>query len=272
MAIPLKELLKVIKFGKKQRKFLFDLPSTHFFQGKMRVPDRLLPGLPPIIFLINDSFLDFESQTQYELKVISNKNPHQVLANVNVKVENVNDNLPQFNVSSTKILWKINPLGMRKYSILGKVAAFDPDGDQVVYGLDHPDPCCIVVPQTGEVMLVDPEAIPTQLAILAKEKTNPSRQSRLSTVIGKEWQFIFYTSTYLPTYSVHFCIVCVHSSGISFLNSIFFVKLLFKISLKRITMLKMSSLKNPLMKDISDKNVEQLVQSGEKFHEILIIT
>ena len=74
---------------------------------------------------------------------------------------------------------------MRKYSILGKVAAFDPDGDQVVYGLDHPDPCCIVVPQTGEVMLVDPEAIPTQLAILAKEKTNPSRQSRLSTIIGK---------------------------------------------------------------------------------------
>ena len=73
--------------------------------------------------------------------------------------------------------------GMRKYSILGKVAAFDPDGDDVVYGLDHPDPCCIVVPQTGEVMLVDPEAIPTQLAILAKEKTNPSRQSRLSTII-----------------------------------------------------------------------------------------
>ena len=42
-----------------------------------------------------------------------------------------------------------------------------------------------MVPQTGEVMLVDPEAIPTQLAILAKEKTNPSRQSRLSTIIGK---------------------------------------------------------------------------------------
>ena len=53
----------------------------------------------------------------------------------------------------------------------------------MVYGLDHPDPCCIVVPQTGEVMLVDPKAIPTQLAILAKEKSNPSRQSRLSTII-----------------------------------------------------------------------------------------
>ena len=83
----------------------------------MRVPDRLLPGLPPIIFLINDSFLDFESQTQYELKVISNKNPHQVLANVNVRVENENDNLPQFNVTSTKILWKINPLGMQFWFI-----------------------------------------------------------------------------------------------------------------------------------------------------------
>ena len=217
MASPLKELLKVIKFGKKQRKFLFDLPSTHFFQGIMRVPDRLLPGLPPVIFLLNYSFLDFESQTQYELKVISNKNPHQVLANVNVKVENVNDNLPQFNVSSTKILWKINPLGMRKYSILGKVAAFDPDGDQVVYGLDHPDPCCIVVPQTGEVMLVDPEAIPTQLAILAKEKTNPSRQSRLSTVIGKEWQFIF-LHKYIPTYSCAF----LHSAMCSLFRNKFF--------------------------------------------------
>ena len=69
------------------------------------------------------------------------------------------------------------------FLISGKVSAFDPDGDQVVYGLDHPDPCCIVVPQTGEVMLVDPKSIPTQLAILAKEKSNPSRQSRLSTII-----------------------------------------------------------------------------------------
>ena len=65
----------------------------------------------------------------------------------------------------------------------GRVSAFDPDGDEVVYGLDHPDPCCIVVPKTGEVMLVDPASIPTQLAILAKEKENPSRQSRLSTII-----------------------------------------------------------------------------------------
>ena len=70
--------------------------------------------------VITNQPLDREKQAQYELKVISKKNFNQVLATLDIQVLDVNDNLPVFNVTSTKILWKINPYGMRKYSILGK--------------------------------------------------------------------------------------------------------------------------------------------------------
>jgi hypothetical protein len=39
------------------------------------------------------------------------------------------------------------------------------------------------VPQTGEVMLVDPQALPAQLTILAKEKAFPSRQSKIQALL-----------------------------------------------------------------------------------------
>lgn len=133
--------------------------------------------------LVTKRPLDREKRAFYKLNLTAPQDPERVLAFVDVEVENVNDNLPVFNVTSTKLLWKVSPTEARKYAILGKVSAFDPDGDEVVYGLDPHDPCCIVVPQTGEVMLVNQEALPAQLTILAKEKANQSRQSRLSAII-----------------------------------------------------------------------------------------
>ena len=53
-----------------------------------------------------------------------------------------------------------------------------------MYGLDRTDPCCIIVPQTGEVMLVDPESLPAQLTILAKEKNFPTRQSKITALLN----------------------------------------------------------------------------------------
>ena len=136
-------------------------------------------------------WLDRETRSRYDLRILrspdeageESRQP-QVLGDLVIDVRDVNDNLPVFNVSSTRLVWKVNPEGTRRYTILGKVSAFDPDdGDEVVYGLERPDPCCIVVPQTGEVMLVDPEAVPTQLSILAKEKRIPTRMTRLSAII-----------------------------------------------------------------------------------------
>jgi hypothetical protein len=126
--------------------------------------------------------LDREKTSKYHLKLV-NPNTREILAYIEVIVEDVNDNLPMFNVTSTRLLWQLDPSVVRKYSIVGRVNAFDRDGDQVVYGLEHADPCCIVVPQSGEIILVNPDAVPTQLSILAKEKNNPARQSRLSAII-----------------------------------------------------------------------------------------
>ena len=76
-----------------------------------------------------------------------------LVAMLEVEIKDVNDNLPVFNLTSTRLMWKIKPVEAIKYAIIGKVSAYDPDlGDQVVFGLDRPDPCCVVVPQTGEVM------------------------------------------------------------------------------------------------------------------------
>lgn len=124
--------------------------------------------------------LDYEKTSLYNLKI--DNGVHQTTL-VEVQVENLNDNLPVFNETSTTLVWKIKPENALKYSKLGQLSAYDPDGEPVIYGLDHPDPCCIVVPQTGAVLLVNSEHLPAQLTVLAKEKSQPHRQSRITLVI-----------------------------------------------------------------------------------------
>ena len=132
--------------------------------------------------IVSRQVFDREKMANYHINVTDAKNA--VIAVIRVKILDENDNLPVFNLTSTRLLWKIKPTDALKYAIVGKVSAYDPDEqDQVVYGLDHSDPCCIVVPQTGEVMLVDPEKLPAQLTILAKEKDFPSRQSKLQAML-----------------------------------------------------------------------------------------
>ena len=123
--------------------------------------------------------LDHEKTPKYNLVI----NGPTVNTLVEVNVENLNDNLPIFNETSTTLMWKIRPENTLKYSKLGQISAHDPDGDPVIYGLDHPDPCCIIVPQTGAVLLVNSESLPAQLTVLAKEKSQPHRQSRINLVI-----------------------------------------------------------------------------------------
>ena len=113
--------------------------------------------------------LDREKVPNYHI-TITDSNTKTDVAILEISVIDVNDNLPVFNLTSTRLIWNIKPLNAIKYAILGKISAYDPDeNDPVVYGLDRPDPCCIIVPQTGEVMLVDPEALPAQLTILGRE-------------------------------------------------------------------------------------------------------
>lgn len=133
--------------------------------------------------LVSRQVFDREKVPQYNVQLFE-QNTKRVKAILDIEIEDVNDNLPVFNLTSTRLMWKIRPTEAIKYAVIGKVSAYDPDlNEQVVYGLDHSDPCCIVVPQTGEVMLVDPQSLPSQLTILAKEMSFPSRQSKITAFV-----------------------------------------------------------------------------------------
>ena len=107
-----------------------------------------------------------------------------------VRVLNEDDNLPEF-VDPTVYFFVYNPLhssGRGRYPAVGRVRATDADGDALLYrvrggaggakGVEGPSAalrgggCCIVVPQTGEVIVVNGEFNATVLSVDAVERDN----------------------------------------------------------------------------------------------------
>ena len=99
-----------------------------------------------------------------------------------VRVLNEDDNLPTF-VEPTVYYFVYNPLHSSKgrYPTVGRVQATDADGDALLYkvrGAEGPDAalrsggCCIVVPQTGQVIVVNGEFNATVLNVDAVERDN----------------------------------------------------------------------------------------------------
>ena len=163
------------------KKNKFKINQDHEIRNSAFVLDKLSPKND--VQVRSRQVLDREKVPTYHI-TITDSNTKVDVAILEISVIDVNDNLPVFNTTSTRLVWNIKPMEAIKYAIVGKVSAYDPDlNEPVVYGLDRPDPCCIIVPQTGEVMLVDPEALPAQLTILAKEKLFPSRQSKIQALL-----------------------------------------------------------------------------------------
>ena len=163
------------------KKNKFKINQDHEIRNSAFALDKLSPKND--VQVRSRQVLDREKVPTYHI-TITDSNTKVDVAILEISVIDVNDNLPVFNTTSTRLVWNIKPMEAIKYAIVGKVSAYDPDlHDPVVYGLDRPDPCCIIVPQTGEVMLVDPEALPAQLTILAKEKLFPSRQSKIQALL-----------------------------------------------------------------------------------------
>ena len=163
------------------KKNKFKINQDHEIRNSAFALDKLSPKND--VQVRSRQVLDREKVPTYHI-TITDSNTKVDVAILEISVIDVNDNLPVFNTTSTRLVWNIKPMEAIKYAIVGKVSAYDPDlNEAVVYGLDRPDPCCIIVPQTGEVMLVDPEALPAQLTILAKEKLFPSRQSKIQALL-----------------------------------------------------------------------------------------
>ena len=68
--------------------------------------------------------LDREKVSRYQnVKIIdtnSNSEHTKVVAILDVQVQDVNDNLPVFNLTSTRLVWNIKPIEAIKYAILGE--------------------------------------------------------------------------------------------------------------------------------------------------------
>ena len=116
--------------------------------------------------LKTDVKLDYETQRQHKFSVVDPESMN-VVAEILVDVENVDDNLPIFN--QTRYRFVLLP-GVRRFSTAGKVFASDADGDKVVFSFAKTYPCCVVTPQTGEIVVVDIPLFPTHLSVLAHEK------------------------------------------------------------------------------------------------------
>ena len=121
--------------------------------------------------LKTDVILDYETQRQHKFSVVDPESMN-VVAEIQVDIENVDDNLPIFN--QTRYRFVLFP-GIRRFSTAGKVFASDADGDKVVFSFAKTYPCCVVTPQTGEIVVVDVPLFPTHLTVLAHEIDSRSR-------------------------------------------------------------------------------------------------
>jgi hypothetical protein len=135
-----------------------------------------------IIRLVTQTPIDYE-QTQsldYHLVAVDSViGVELAAADIHVRIINEDDNLPMF-VDPTVYYLVYNPLhSTGKYPTVGKVSAADADGDKVFYrarGSKHHGGCCIVVPQTGNVIVINAEFNRTVLSVDAVEKNNEVRK------------------------------------------------------------------------------------------------
>ncbi|XP_035701024.1 neural-cadherin isoform X3 [Folsomia candida] len=118
--------------------------------------------------------LDREEQKSYSLmiKAYDVVGVDTAVTKITVTVLDENDNAPIF--SKTTYRWAI-PTNTTRFSPAGKVHAEDADGDHVSYRLTNNNPTFVIVPQTGEILLVNkPEEQSYQLEVQAHDVRTPS--------------------------------------------------------------------------------------------------
>lgn len=118
------------------------------------------------VWLVTNRPLDREQTAHYDLSVQASdlEDVDKTVSKIQISVLDENDNRPVFKANDYKfaIAGQKSPeldsnttaTTWKRFSIVGKVEATDADGDKIAYRLKQPSNTVIIVPQTGEIMLV----------------------------------------------------------------------------------------------------------------------
>uniref|UniRef100_A0A1I8MXK7 Cadherin domain-containing protein n=1 Tax=Musca domestica TaxID=7370 RepID=A0A1I8MXK7_MUSDO len=138
------------------------------------------------VWLVTNRPLDREATAHYDLSVQASdlEDVDKTVSKIQVTVLDENDNRPIFKAHDYKfaIAGQKNPeldtnssTTWKRFSIVGKVEAADADGDKIAYRLKQPSNTVIIVPQTGEIMLVgQPPSTELLLEVEAHDLRYPS--------------------------------------------------------------------------------------------------
>ncbi|KAI9558984.1 hypothetical protein GHT06_015773 [Daphnia sinensis] len=120
--------------------------------------------------------LDREIQSVYDLVVraVSSHPPGTATCRVIISIDDVNDNRPIF--SAVEYHFEVPKTAM-KYDRVGRVKALDADGDHAIFRLTSASNSFVMIPQTGEIILIDPQ-LPSSnrsyvLQVTAKDRRDP---------------------------------------------------------------------------------------------------
>ncbi|GLV38895.1 Cadherin-N [Carabus blaptoides fortunei] len=142
------------------------------------------------VHLVTGQTLDREDLDKY-LLTVQGSDAHGISRasiKISVRVDDENDNSPVFtekvyrfvineddNYDSTSNV----SLPLKRFSSIGRVEATDADGDRVAYRLLAPSNVVVIVPQTGELLLIEEptEEIDCEFVVEAHDIRTPSRTS-----------------------------------------------------------------------------------------------
>ena len=166
-AIPSNLMLKNLNEGEDE-----SVPFTISFKNSNEDDDESSIGNFEIR---TSSWLDYEQTPSFNIGLLEKESNDQnkispSLLNFTIDVVNVNDNLPVF--KSNDAIWRF-PSNARRYMVIGKALATDADGDEIIYEFRGGkkvagNNCCVIVPKTGEIMLVETPFVPTHIAVVAR--------------------------------------------------------------------------------------------------------
>lgn len=151
-------------------------------------PELTVSDVRDQVYLVTSRPLDREQRDRYILTIqaVDSRGFNKATTKIAVNVDDENDNIPIFTekyyrfIIGDDLYDSVNvTLPLRRFSSIGKVEATDGDGDKVAYRLVSTNNLVVIVPQTGELLLIEEptEEIEREFVVEAHDLRTPSKVS-----------------------------------------------------------------------------------------------